>query len=146
MTPPFAEATRELLYCRTTGRRLAPTTGGTPPTGSPSAVLVIDDGSAVPLVGDAVLGRTPELDRHVVAGRARPVLLADPTHELSRCHALLRVGGWRVEVIDLGSRNGTRVFDGERRTRVMPGLGHRLHDGDQITLGSRSATIHLLRR
>lgn len=132
----------EALYCRSTGRRLAPAHGLEPTSGAPIAVAVLDDGTSLPLFGDAVLGRSPDLDHRVRQGVADALTITDPRRQLSRCHALLRVDRWRVETIDLGSRNGTAVMaaDGEWE-RLLPGIGTPVRDGQQIRLASRILTI-----
>ena len=141
----------EALYCRATGRRLSPVAGLEPAAGAPIAVAVFDDGESVPLFGDTVLGRSPELDPRVRRGEATPLTLDDPTAEMSRCHALLRVNRWEVEVIDLGSRNGTALqmvgadsaADPTWR-RIMPGLAASITDGQPILLASRVISIYHL--
>ena len=70
--------------------------------------LDLESGERLPIAGDAVvLGRrpAPEVDG------ARAVAVPDPTRTLSKTHARLeRVGdGWVIT--DLGSTNGTAVFD-----------------------------------
>lgn len=139
--------TREALYCRSTGQRLAPDEGLEPAAGSPIAIAVFDDGNAIPLFGDSLLGRTPELDRRVLTGSAEAIVVEDPSRQISRCHVLLRFRQWDIEVIDLGSRNGTSVStsDGDW-IDVVPGLGNRMVDGQRVRLASRTITIHHLRR
>lgn len=135
----------EALYCRSTGRRLAPDQGLEPARGAPIAVAVLDDGESVPLFGDAVLGRSPELDARVRNGSAAPIAISDPSAQLSRCHVLLRADRWEVEVIDLGSRNGTALLAADGGwDRIMPGIGTALVDGQQIRLASRVITIYHL--
>lgn len=137
----------EALYCRATGRRLAPAQGRAPTDGSPIAVGVFDDGVSISFAGDSVIGRLPGADTRVRAGTAHPVALHDPSRELSRCHVLIRVDRWRVEVVDLGSRNGTAVSTPDGRWRpVLPGIGEVVVDGQQIRLASRVLTVHHLCR
>lgn len=57
----------------------------------------------------AVIGRTPERSDDVVQGRALPVQLEPPG--VSGIHASIRVVGWQHELCDLGSTNGTFVWD-----------------------------------
>lgn len=135
------------LYCRSTGRRLAPRTALSPNSGSPVAVAVFHDGTTVPLIGDSVLGRFPNLDQRVIDGYAAPITLADPTRQLSRCHALLRVQRWQIDVVDLGSRNGTALADATGHWHnVMPGIGTVIDDGQLLRLGSSVMRIHRLVR
>jgi pSer/pThr/pTyr-binding forkhead associated (FHA) protein len=75
------------------------------------------------LTGPLVIGRCPECDIAV-----RDVLL-------SRRHCRIEAarGGWRI--VDLDSRNGTRL--GERRLRQ-----HQLRDGQTLRLGRTQLTFH----
>jgi hypothetical protein len=88
------------------------------PGGGPVGSLVLPGGRRVPLEDEPVtIGR---LDTCAVA-------LDDPT--VSRHHAEVRRDGDGFEIVDLGSRNGTRVN----------GLGvvrQRLVDGDDIMVGA----------
>jgi hypothetical protein len=93
------------------------------PTAQPVALTVVSSGPwqghriTLP-VGVHTIGRTP------TGGTA----IADGT--LSREHARLHNDGVRVTVVDLGSRNGTRV-NGYRIAGV-----HELRDGDLLQLGA----------
>ncbi len=135
------------LYCRRTGRRLAPDDGRTPGVGDDVAIVVVDDGTTVPIDGDVVIGRDPAADRRVAAGTAVALELVDPERQVSRCHLLLRVRAWSVEVIDLGSSNGTALGEDDGSwTALVPGLGHEVPDGRPIRLGRRTLTVHRLQR
>jgi hypothetical protein len=88
------------------------------PDGRPVGSLTIPGGRRVPLDEDAVsIGRLDTCD----------VVLNDPT--VSRTHAEVRRTSEGFEVIDLGSRNGTRV-NGYGITR------HPLIDGDDLLIGA----------
>jgi hypothetical protein len=91
------------------------------PGGGPMGALSLSDGRRVELGDEVVtIGRLPECD----------VELADPN--ISRKHAEVRRHGNEFIIVDLGSTNGTKVngswVSGQRR----------LHDGDEITVGSAS--------
>jgi hypothetical protein len=104
----------------------------------PLGVLVLDDGTRFPLDGDYVIGREPAFDSDVIDGRSRPLRINDPNGTVSRLHLRISLVGWRVEVSDLGSANGSilQSSDGERRlvpyepTAIEPGarigIGHRI--------------------
>jgi len=100
-------------------------------------VLTLDDGTAYPLHRGYVLGRAPDRDPLVRAGRARPVLLAD--RAVSRLHARVLSTGWDVAVADAGSTNGTLVRrPGEKDWRVVPaGSGMPLVPGSRLRVGPR---------
>ena len=113
-------------YCAICGismaqQTLLPRLGPRPPLG----VLVLDDGSIFSLDTDYVIGRSPLREPDVAAGNARPLRIEDPNGVLSRAHARIRLDGWQVQVVDLGSANGTRVWGratprgaGSRRRRL----------------------------
>lgn len=125
-------------YCSVCGismaqSRRAPGWGPRPQLG----VLVLDDGTTVPLVRDLVLGRMPEIDDAVAAGEADPVALADPL--VSRRHARIALREWQVVVTDLGSANGTFVLPRESATwtRLEPGAETVLEPGTTVAAGMR---------
>jgi hypothetical protein len=98
-------------YCAICGismaqQTLSPRLGPRPPLG----VLVLDEGSIFSLDTDYVIGRSPMREPDVAAGTARSLRIEDPNGVLSRAHARIRLDGWRVQVVDLGSANGTRVW------------------------------------
>ncbi|GAC1388290.1 MAG: hypothetical protein NVSMB4_14590 [Acidimicrobiales bacterium] len=95
-------------YCSSCGLSMLQQThilveGPRPPLG----VVVLDDGSAVSLDGDYLLGREPARDSRVTSGAMRA--LAVPGTSVSAVHAAFRLDGWRVLVSDLNSTNGTFV-------------------------------------
>ncbi|MET8162029.1 FHA domain-containing protein [Sphaerisporangium sp. NPDC005289] len=97
-------------YCAVCGialvqRTLVPYKGERPPLG----VLLLDDGLALTLDGDYLLGRDPERAPEVTSGEARPARVTSPDGSVSRRHLRVRLDGWDVNLIDLGSVNGTQV-------------------------------------
>jgi pSer/pThr/pTyr-binding forkhead associated (FHA) protein len=73
-------------------------------------------------------GRSFDVSRELRVGRVEAdIPLAD--EEVSRRHALLRPAGGGIEILDLGSQNGTWV-NGARITRATS-LAH----GDEIRVG-----------
>jgi DNA-binding NtrC family response regulator len=99
-------------------------------TGARRSLLIMSESGtvtrALPAAGELSLGRSEECDLQI----------DDP--RLSRKHVILRMGE-HVEVVDLGSRNGTLL--GARR--LVPNTPERVGDGDRITLGS---TVLLLQQ
>jgi hypothetical protein len=85
--------------------------------------------------------------REIVIGRRDPATGTAPDVDLtafsgyklgvSRKHAVLRVRGGRLEILDLGSSNGTMV-NGVRIPSHEPRL---LRDGDQLLMGKLSMRI-----
>lgn len=97
-------------YCAVCGaaldqRQLVPYKGPRPPLG----VLVLDDGTTLRLDGDYLLGRDPERAAEVLNGEARPAKITSPDGSVSRRHLRVKLDGWDVNLIDLGSVNGTQV-------------------------------------
>ncbi|RMI42329.1 FHA domain-containing protein, partial [Actinomadura harenae] len=97
-------------YCAVCGismmqATLAPFKGPRPPLG----VLLVDDGQTVPLTADLLIGREPRHAPEVAAKRAVPMRLNDDDGSISRRHTLIRLDGWKVLLVDLGSVNGTAV-------------------------------------
>lgn len=73
-------------------------------------MLVLDDGQTFNLDTSYVIGREPEPNQDVVNGYAVPVRIQDPEALVSRAHAMVTLTGWDVQVVDLGSANGTFLF------------------------------------
>lgn len=95
-------------YCSSCGLSMLQQThvlvdGPRPPLG----ILVLDDGTAVSLDADYLIGREPARDSRVGSGAVRPLILRGTS--VSGVHAEVRLDGWRVTVRDLGSTNGTFV-------------------------------------
>ena len=81
------------------------------------------------LVGPEVLmGRSPECH----------VTLEDPL--VSRQHARILIGGDTAQIMDLGSRNGTRI-----NGQLIEGAAL-LHDGDRVRLGTQELLFYMVDR
>lgn len=104
----------------------------------PLGVLLVDDGRGYLLDRDYVIGREPRLDGEVAAGRATPLPITDADGSVSRAHLRVSLAGWRVEVRDLGSANGSVVYggNGTRPVRRMDVVV--LDPGARIGVGRRS--------
>jgi hypothetical protein len=127
-------------YCAVCGISMAqltlvPRPGPRPPLG----VLVLDDGSIFSLETDYVIGRDPTKDPRVLDNSARPLRLDDPKGLISRAHLQVRLDGWQVQVVDLGSANGTGVF-GPRDSAWQPAprmTPVTIRPGTQVGFGQR---------
>ncbi|GAA2372212.1 FHA domain-containing protein [Nonomuraea africana] len=86
-------------------RTLVPYKGPRPSLG----VLLLDDGTALPLDSDYLLGRDPERAPEVAGGNARPAKVTSPDGSVSRRHLRVALEGWDVNLVDLGSVNGTQI-------------------------------------
>jgi hypothetical protein len=97
-------------YCAVCGvalpqRQLVPYKGARPSLGA----LLLDDGMQLRLDGDYVLGRDPERAAEVQSGEARPARVTSPDGSVSRRHLRVALDGWDVNLVDLGSVNGTQI-------------------------------------
>lgn len=103
----------------------------------PLGWLLLDNGSTYLLDEDLVIGREPG-----TAGRGgpKPIRVQDETGQLSRRHVEIRLVEWTVQLVDLGSANGTYVVDplsGNRETRLPARRPHVLAPGSHVRIGGR---------
>ena len=127
-------------YCQICGISMAQLTqvtrlGPRPPLG----VLLLDDGSTLRLDTDYVVGREPGVDDDVAADRARPLRITGPASGVSRRHVRVRLNGWRVEVVELHSANGTFLHrpGAAEPERLTPGVPVVATPGARIDVGRR---------
>jgi outer membrane biosynthesis protein TonB len=93
--------------------------------------LVTEDGERHPIRTPTVIGRAPR-----ARPGADPLALADPGKSLSKSHALLTPQPDALLVEDLGSTNGTIVFEsGEVQTELREGQRVRATAGARLELG-----------
>lgn len=133
-------------YCTRCGAlvdRRAPLESGPRP---PLGLLVADDGTAFVVENDMVIGRDPAAFVAQRAGRAQggagrlvPIVLPDRTGALSRAHLEIRIDGWQVLAVDVGSANGTWVRPPgvAQPLRLPPGQPVPLGVGSDVHLGGR---------
>lgn len=119
-------------YCSTCGRKMGVNAtlklvlGPRPPVG----LFLADDGAAIPIASDMLIGREPLTHPDVEAGRRQPVFMADESNTVSRHHVAVTLNGWDVEVTDLGSANGASIV------RAATGSGARLISGQPTPMGA----------
>ena len=104
----------------------------------PLGVLLVDDGRGYPLDRDYVIGREPLLDDDVAAGRATPLPITDAEGSVSRLHLRVSLAGWRVEVRDLGSANGSVLYCAGGPRSLVPADVAVLDPGARVGVGRRS--------
>jgi hypothetical protein len=104
----------------------------------PLGVLLVDDGRGYPLDRDYVIGREPLLDGDVAAGRATPLPVTDAEGSVSRLHLRVALVGWRVEVRDLGSANGSVLYGAGGPRALVPADVAVLDPGARVGVGRRS--------
>ncbi len=107
--------------------------------------IVFDDGSTYGLDRSYVIGREP---RPPDGSSAQLLVLRDNNETLSRTHATLRLDDWSVQLLDLGSTNGTYVWDqaNERWNQLSPGAPVALRSGDTVALGRRTFVFESVSR
>lgn len=71
--------------------------------------LVISTGGEADLTGPLLVGRAPRLDGSFSGQPPELVVVQSPEREVSSNHLEVRIEGWQVLVVDLGSTNGTTV-------------------------------------
>ncbi len=105
----------------------------------PLGVLVLDDGATFRLDTPYVVGREPERDTDVAEGRARALRIADRDGVVSRIHARIDLDGWDVNVVDLGSSNGTHISEQgtDAWTRIPPRTPVPIKPGTRVLFGRR---------
>ena len=124
----------ERAECRVCRR---PLQGGTrtvarPPLGT----VLISTGASFVLDRTAIVGRRPRASR--VSGHDVPQLITvpSPQQDISRSHLELRLEGWHVVALDMGTTNGTTLLrPGMEPVRLRTREGVVLTVGDQIDLG-----------
>jgi hypothetical protein len=104
----------------------------------PLGVLLVDDGRGYLLDRDYVIGREPLLDDDVAAGRATPLPITDTEGSVSRLHLRVSLVGWRVEVRDLGSANGSVLYRAGGSRALAPVDAAFLDPGARVGIGRRS--------
>ncbi len=107
--------------------------------------IVFDDGASFGLDRSYVIGREPS-----AAGKPEVELLVihDNNDTLSRTHAELRLDGWTVQIIDLGSTNGTYIWDAQNDCWNQLTAGHavELQSGETVALGRRTFVFESVSR
>ncbi len=107
----------------------------------PLGAVVVSTGEGFVLDRTAVIGRRPRASR--VSGSDVPQLITvpSPQQDISRSHLELRLEGWHVVALDLGTTNGTTLHrEGYEPLRLRAREGVVLHDGDLLDLGDE---VHL---
>ncbi len=99
--------------------------------------IVFDDGSSFGLDRSYLIGREPGSDEDQ---DAELLVIHDNNDTLSRTHAELRLVDWAVQLVDLGSTNGTYIWDqdNERWNQLTAGHAVELHSGETVALGRRT--------
>jgi hypothetical protein len=134
LNPPHAEACRS---CRTPISDRSVEIVARPALGH----LDFASGLVVDVDRPLLMGRKPTAGGH--SGEAPAlVVLPDPEGSLSRAHLEVRVEGWEVLVVDLGSLNGTMVeLPGQEPVQLHALDPFLITDGTEITLAGTTSCV-----
>jgi hypothetical protein len=106
-------------------------------------ILRLSTGGDVPLDRDVFLGRDPGHTEERKARKPHMLRLPSPGKDISRDHLEIRLVGWRVMVIDLGSTNGTTVIvPGGRPEPLAPGGSRMIEPGTQVVLAEEVSLVY----
>ncbi|MBW4720617.1 FHA domain-containing protein [Saccharothrix obliqua] len=122
------------IACRVCGQALPPQEAFVVPR-PPLGVLRLSTGELITLDRNVVLGRDPRVtDRGADAPHG--IRLANQGNDISRNHVEVRLDGWDVLVVDLGSKNGTTViapgWSPQELAKLIPAI---LTPGSRVVLG-----------
>jgi hypothetical protein len=100
-------------------------------------VLAVDGGPRLVVDGAFVIGREPDTDDDVAAGRAQGLRLTDLDGRIASVHARVDLHDWDVRVTDLGTPGGTHVCPpgGTEWSRVMPNVPTPIEPGSKVLFG-----------
>ncbi|MEE1616817.1 FHA domain-containing protein [Brachybacterium sp. J153] len=110
----------------------------------PLGVVDISTGERFVLDRMAIIGRRPRASRVSAQEMPQLITVPSPQQDISRSHLELRLEGWHVVALDLGTTNGTTLHrEGTDPLRLRPREGVVLRDGDHLDLGD---DVHLYMR
>ncbi len=138
--PPPAPAEPFAAPAAVAAAAAVPEAAGGAPGGKSIGVIVFEDGTSYALDKDYIIGREPDNDAAVVAGRAGPLVVDDAERSISRVHAELRLFGSELQIVDRGSTNGTYVWSDTNAdwVRLVPNQVASVKPGGWVAVGSRS--------
>jgi FHA domain len=138
--PPPAPAEPFAAPAAVAAAAAVPDAGSGAPGGKSIGVIVFEDGTSYALDKDYIIGREPDNDAAVVAGRAGPLVVDDAERSISRVHAELRLFGSELQIVDRGSTNGTYVWSDTNAdwVRLVPNQVASVKPGGWVAVGSRS--------
>ena len=106
-------------------------------------VLRFSNGIEVELDRAVIVGRAPKAER--ISAREIPQLitLPSPDKDISRSHMEVRLDGWHVIVVDLGSTNGTVVtLPGQAPERLRPSEEQPISPGTVVTIAEEITFVY----
>jgi hypothetical protein len=107
--------------------------------------IVFDDGASFGLDRSYVIGREPSPTTNP---DGELLVIHDNNDTLSRSHAELRLDGWTVQIVDLGSTNGTYIWDtqNDRWNQLTANHPVELQSGETVALGRRTFVFESVSR
>jgi hypothetical protein len=134
-------------YCSQCGRKMGINAtavlvkGPRPPLG----LLLLDDGGAIPIATDLLIGRDATTHPEVADGSRQAVLLTDSSNVVSRHHLAITLQDWTITVADLGSANGTLLINAQTGAvhRLQPNVPVAMDAGDRLQIGPRILQLEL---
>jgi hypothetical protein len=117
----------------------SPAPAPTPPAPASTVTLVLADGTAIPVTSAALVGRNPSAFEAWPGATLVPVV--DPTHSVSKTHAVFEADATGLWVHDLDSTNGVWVVHGADVTEVSPGRRVLAPVGARVELGDYVVTV-----
>ena len=137
----------EAGYCSQCGRKmginhtLVFVRGPRPPLG----LFLLDDGGAIPIATNLLIGRDATTHPDVIAGTRQAVLLTDASNVVSRHHLAITLNEWTVTVADLGSANGTLIINAKtgQAQPLVTDVATPMEAGDRLQIGPRILQLEL---
>lgn len=137
----------EAGYCSQCGRKMGINAtihfqkGPRPPLG----LFLLDDGGAIPIATDLLIGRDATTHADVIAGSRQAVLMTDASNVVSRHHLAITLDEWTVTVADLGSANGTVIVNAKTglAQTMVPNQRVAMEAGDRLQIGPRTLQLEL---
>jgi len=134
-------------YCSQCGRKMGINAtavlvkGPRPPLG----LFLLDDGGAIPVATNLLIGRDATSHPDVVAGSRQAVLLTDASNVVSRHHLAITLEEWTITVADLGSANGTVLIDARTGATqpLQTNVPTPMDAGDRLQIGPRILQLEL---
>lgn len=106
-------------------------------------VLVLPDGKRIRLSEQVLLGRSPHLSRVAEPGQVQLVRISSASRSLSRNHAALTLKPGSIILSDVGSTNGTSVWNPQNGMQTLaPGESVELSEDCVIRLAGK-IDLHL---
>ena len=128
--------------CRTCGLPIEPVDAVSMPR-PVLGILRFSNGIDVELDRSVIVGRAPKAER--VSAREIPQLVTvpSPDKDISRNHLEVRIDGWHVLVVDLGSTNGTVVtMPGQPPERLRAGEEQPIVPGTVVTIADEITFVY----